>query len=66
MCRPALPRSVCLSTPLARRRHALPPPCRRDAAAMPPPGQDDFLLYMGRDKYENEELIRYGLPSDVW
>lgn len=24
------------------------------------------MIYMGRDKYENEELIRYGLPTDVW
>jgi NFACT protein RNA binding domain len=23
-------------------------------------------LYMGRDKHENEDLIRYGLPEDVW
>eukprot|EP00611_Tribonema_gayanum_P013501 TRINITY_DN2448_c0_g1_i1.p1 TRINITY_DN2448_c0_g1~~TRINITY_DN2448_c0_g1_i1.p1 ORF type:complete len:217 (-),score=67.47 TRINITY_DN2448_c0_g1_i1:117-767(-) len=23
-------------------------------------------LYMGKDKYENEDLIRYGLPEDVW
>lgn len=21
---------------------------------------------MGRDKYENEELIKYGFPEDVW
>jgi predicted ribosome quality control (RQC) complex YloA/Tae2 family protein len=21
---------------------------------------------MGADKYENEDLIRYGLPEDVW
>jgi hypothetical protein len=21
---------------------------------------------MGKDKYENEELIRYGLPEDIW
>lgn len=21
---------------------------------------------MGRDKYENEDLIKYGLPEDVW
>ncbi|XP_067633424.1 coiled-coil domain-containing protein 25 [Eurosta solidaginis] len=27
-----------------------------------PPG----LLYMGKDKYENEELIRWGWPEDVW
>ena len=24
------------------------------------------LLYMGRDKVENEELIKYGFPEDVW
>ncbi|TKR82869.1 hypothetical protein L596_016543 [Steinernema carpocapsae] len=24
------------------------------------------LLYMGRDKVENEELIRWGWPEDVW
>ncbi|KAK6736572.1 hypothetical protein RB195_019330 [Necator americanus] len=24
------------------------------------------LLYMGVDKYENEELIKYGWPEDVW
>ena len=23
-------------------------------------------LYMGRDKYENEELIRWGFDEDVW
>ncbi len=21
---------------------------------------------MGRDKFENEDLIKYGLPHDVW
>jgi predicted ribosome quality control (RQC) complex YloA/Tae2 family protein len=25
-----------------------------------------YTLYMGRDKYENEDLIKYGLPEDVW
>jgi len=25
-----------------------------------------YTLYMGKDKYENEELIAYGLPCDVW
>merc|ERR1712150_205982 len=24
------------------------------------------MLYMGRDKHENEELIRWGWPEDVW
>ena len=23
-------------------------------------------LFMGRDKYENEDLIRWGWPEDVW
>lgn len=25
-----------------------------------------YKIYMGADKYENEDLIRYGLPEDVW
>ena len=25
-----------------------------------------FAVYMGRDKFENEDLIKYGLPLDVW
>ncbi|XP_061390254.1 coiled-coil domain-containing protein 25 [Musca vetustissima] len=24
------------------------------------------VLYMGRDKYENEDLIKWGFPEDVW
>jgi predicted ribosome quality control (RQC) complex YloA/Tae2 family protein len=24
------------------------------------------ILYMGADKYENENLIRFGLPEDIW
>lgn len=27
---------------------------------------EDYLIYMGKDKFENEELIRYGLPLDIW
>jgi len=23
-------------------------------------------LYMGKDKFENEDLIKYGLPEDIW
>ncbi len=23
-------------------------------------------IYMGADKFENEDLIRYGLPEDIW
>lgn len=26
----------------------------------------DLVIYMGRDKYENEELIAHGWPEDVW
>ena len=25
-----------------------------------------YTLYMGVDKHENEELIRWGWPEDVW
>ena len=25
-----------------------------------------FYCYMGRDKYENEDLIKYGWEEDVW
>eukprot|EP01135_Chromosphaera_perkinsii_P011012 Nk52_evm46s2309 gene=Nk52_evmTU46s2309 len=24
------------------------------------------MIFMGRDKHENEDLIKYGLPEDVW
>lgn len=23
-------------------------------------------LFMGKDKFENENLIKWGLPTDVW
>lgn len=26
----------------------------------------NILCYMGRDKYENEDLIRWGWPEDIW
>lgn len=28
--------------------------------------EDGYSLYMGKDKYENEDLIRYALPHDIW
>lgn len=28
--------------------------------------KDDWKIYMGRDKFENEDLIKYGLPHDIW
>eukprot|EP00968_Pinguiococcus_pyrenoidosus_P016740 scaffold1627_cov238-Pinguiococcus_pyrenoidosus.AAC.6 len=27
---------------------------------------EGYMMYMGRDKFENEDLIRYGWPEDVW
>ena len=27
---------------------------------------EKYVIYMGRDKYENEELIKFGLPTDYW
>jgi hypothetical protein len=26
----------------------------------------EYTIHMGKDKYENEALIKYGLPEDVW
>jgi hypothetical protein len=30
------------------------------------PGKEDFLIFMGLDKFENEDLIKYGFPHDIW
>lgn len=30
------------------------------------PEAGDYTIYMGIDKFENEELIRYGIPEDIW
>ncbi|KAL5786202.1 hypothetical protein ACOSQ2_008594 [Xanthoceras sorbifolium] len=30
------------------------------------PEAGDYTIFMGLDKYENEELIRYGFPEDIW
>lgn len=27
---------------------------------------EGYTIYMGADKYENEDLIRYGIPEDLW
>lgn len=27
---------------------------------------DGHTVYKGKDKYENEELIKYAFPEDVW
>lgn len=28
--------------------------------------KNGYVVYMGKDKFENEELIKYGLPEDIW
>ena len=25
-----------------------------------------YVVYMGKDKFENEELLKYGWPEDLW
>lgn len=25
-----------------------------------------YVIYMGRDKFENEDLIAFGCPNDLW
>ncbi|KAG7024542.1 Coiled-coil domain-containing protein 25 [Cucurbita argyrosperma subsp. argyrosperma] len=30
------------------------------------PDVGDYSIFMGLDKYENEELIKYGFPEDIW
>jgi hypothetical protein len=30
------------------------------------PATKEYLIYMGRDKFENEELLRHAVPLDVW
>ncbi|XP_026689405.2 LOW QUALITY PROTEIN: coiled-coil domain-containing protein 25 [Ciona intestinalis] len=27
---------------------------------------EEYVIYVGEDKYENEDLIKYGWPEDVW
>jgi len=30
------------------------------------PEGDEYVIYMGKDKVENEDLIKYGFPEDIW
>jgi len=30
------------------------------------PESGDYTIFMGLDKFENEELIKYGFPEDIW
>jgi len=27
---------------------------------------ENYMIYMGKDKFENEQLIAYGFPEDIW
>jgi len=31
-----------------------------------PERPDEWVIYMGKDKFENEDLIKHGWPEDVW
>ena len=30
------------------------------------PEAGDYTIFMGLDKFENEDLIKYGFPEDIW
>lgn len=30
------------------------------------PDSGDYTIFMGLDKHENEEIIKYGFPEDIW
>jgi predicted ribosome quality control (RQC) complex YloA/Tae2 family protein len=34
--------------------------------AKPKAKEAGYMIYMGKDKHENELLIQYGWPEDVW
>ncbi|XP_016324748.1 coiled-coil domain-containing protein 25-like isoform X2 [Sinocyclocheilus anshuiensis] len=35
--------------------------CASETVVSPP-----YTIYMGKDKHENEDLIKYGWPEDIW
>ena len=41
-------------------------PCRNANSHIILDGQKDIICYVGRDKHENEFLIKYGWPGDIW
>lgn len=54
---------------LHRFHHNSSPVCTNCFAAMVyyfTTKNGDYTIYMGKDKYENEDLIKYGLPEDCW
>lgn len=28
--------------------------------------ENKYVVYMGKDKFENEDLIKWGWPEDIW
>lgn len=43
-----------------------PPQCSRALTALPCLHAEGHTIYMGKDKFENEDLIRYGFLEDIW
>lgn len=41
-------------------------PCRNANSHIVLDGEKDIVCYVGRDKHENEFLIKYGWPGDIW
>ncbi|CAJ1950204.1 unnamed protein product [Cylindrotheca closterium] len=41
-------------------------PCRNANSHIILDGNKDIICYVGRDKHENEFLIKYGWPGDIW
>lgn len=54
----------------------VPPPCGGPSSLLRPPRAlttaamalraEGHTIYMGKDKFENEDLIRYGFLEDIW
>jgi len=32
----------------------------------PDDSEEKYIIYMGKDKFENEDLIKFGYPEDLW
>lgn len=68
-----LPRSLLLLSSLSASliRFALLALCPRRREIMvfyfkSRPESGGYTIFMGLDKHENEELIKYGFPEDIW
>lgn len=40
--------------------------CKHTYSQITLDSERDIICYVGRDKYENEHLIKYGWPGDIW